>query len=119
MKVERLLNLMLHSRQKREFPFWTGEITVVLAPGAGEGCGVGAGLEAAVAATLSGWWDDPTVSLRTSGTGDRVREGALGGDTGRGEPAEGDPPRGEGLPFTRGETGEEVPLPACPLMPSL
>lgn len=76
-------------------------------------------MEAGVAATLSGWWDDPTVSLRTSGTGDKVREGALGGDTGRGEPAEGEPTRGEGLPLTMGEMGEELPLLACPLMLSL
>lgn len=119
MKVERLLNLMLHSRQKRELPFWTGAITVVLGLGVGAGWGVGMGLEATVAAILSGGWDDPTVSLRTSGTGDTVREGALGEDTGRGEPVKGDPPPGEGLPFTSGETGEVVALLACPLMLSL
>lgn len=106
MNVERLLNLMLHSRQKRELPFWTGEITGVL----GEGWGVGVG------ADFSGRWDGSIFTLRTSGTGDKVREGALGGDTGRGEPAEGDPPPAEGLPFTRGETGEVVALLAWPLM---
>lgn len=111
MNVERLLNLMLHSRQKRELPFWTGEITVVLGPDMG--------WEASLGMDLSGRWDDPTVSLRTSGTGDKVREEALGGDTGRGEPADGDPPPAEGLPFTSGETGEVVLLLACPLMLSL
>lgn len=109
--MERLLNLMLHSRQKRELPFWIGEITVVL--------GAAMGWEASVGAALSGRWDDPTVSLRTSGTGDKVREGALGGDTDIGELAEGDPPPAEGLPFTRGEMGEVAPLLACPLMLSL
>lgn len=117
--MERLLNLMLHSRQKRELPFWTGEITVVLGPGMGAGWGVETGWEATVVVALFGRWDDPTVSLRISGTGDKVREGALGGDTGRGEPAEGDPSPAEGLPFTSGETGEVVPLLACPLMLSL
>lgn len=104
MNVERLLNLMLHSRQKRELPFWTGEITEVLGAGWGVAWEVGVGLD------LSGRWGDSIFTLRTSGTGDKVREGALGGDSGRGEPAEGDPPPAEGLPFTRGETGDVVPL---------
>lgn len=104
---------MLHSRQKREFPFWTGEMTEVLAPGMGMGWG------ATVWVTLSERWEDPTVSLRISGTGDTVREGALWGDVGKGEPADGEPPPTEGLPFTSGETGEVVPLLACPLMLSL
>lgn len=117
--MERLLNLMLHSRQKRELPFWTGDITVVFEPGMGTDCGVGTGWEAAVGVALFGRWDNPTVSLRISGTGDKVREEALGGDTGRGEPADGDPSPAEGLPFTSGETGEVVPLLACPLMLSL
>lgn len=81
--------------------------------------GAGWGVEAMVGTALSGRWDDPTVSFRTSGTGDKVREGALGGDSGRGEQAEGDPTPPEGLPFTGGETGEVVPLLACPLMRSL
>lgn len=119
MNVERLLNLILHSRQKRELPFWTGEITVVLGPVMGAGWGVGTGWQEAVGVALFGRWDDPTVSLRTSGTGDKVREGALGGDTGRGELVKGDPSPAEGLPFTIGETGEVVPLLACPLMLSL
>lgn len=80
---------------------------------------MGMGWEAMAGTALSGRWDDPTVSLGTSGTGDKVREGALGGEMGRGEPAEGDPPPAEGLPFTSGETGEVVPLLACPLMLSL
>lgn len=80
---------------------------------------MGTGWEATIGVALSGRWDDPIVSLRTSGTGDKVKEGALGGDTGRGEPAEGDPPPAEGLPFASGETGEVVPLLACPLMLSL
>lgn len=109
---------MLHSRQKRELPFWTGDMTEVLAPGMGEGWG------ATVWVTLSGRWEDPTVSLRISGTGDAVRKGALWGEVGRGdpadgEPADGDPPPTEGLPFTSGESGEVVPLLACPLMLSL
>lgn len=77
------------------------------------------GWVATVGVALFGRWDDPTVSLRISGTGDKVREGALWGDTGRGELAEGDPSPAEGLPFTSGEAGEVVPLLACPLMPSL
>lgn len=116
MNVERLLNLMLHSRQKRELPFWTGEMTGVVL---GLTLGTGIGWEATVWAALSGTCDDPSFSLRISGTGDKVRDGALGGDTGRGELANGDPPPAEGLPFTRGETGEAVPLLACPLMLSL
>lgn len=119
MNVERLLNLMLQSRQKRELPFRTGEITVFLGPTVAAGWGVETGWEAAVGTAVSGRWDDPTVSLRTSGTGDKVREGALGGDMGRGEPADGDPPPAEGLPFTSGETGEVVPLLVCPLTLSL
>lgn len=117
MNVERLLNLMLQSRQKRELPFRTGEIAVDLGPVMGAGWGVGTGWEVTVGTALSG--DEPTVSLRTSGTDDKVREEALGGDMGRGEPAKGDPPPAEGLPFTSGETGEVVPLLACPLMLSL
>lgn len=113
--MERLLNLMLQSRQKRELPLRTGEITVDLGPGAGGA--VAMGWEVTVGTALSG--DNPTVPLRTSGTGDKVREGALGGDGGRGEPAKGDPPPAEGLPFTSGETGEVVLLLACPLMLSL
>lgn len=62
---------------------------------------------------------DATFSLRTSSTGDIVMGGALGGVTGRGEAAKGDPPPIEGLPFTRGETGEALPLLSCPLMLSL
>ncbi len=92
---------------------------MVLGLGLGTGCGVGTECEATVGVTLFGRWDDPTVSLRISGTGDKVREGALGGDMGRGEPAEGDLSPAEGLPFTRGETGEDVLLLACPLMLSL
>lgn len=80
---------------------------------------MGTGWVATVGVALFGRWGDPTVSLRISGTGDKVREGALCGDTGRGELAEGDPSPAEGLPFTSGETGEVVPLLACPLMPSL
>lgn len=68
---------------------------------------------------MVGRCDDPTVSLRISGTGDTVREGALGGDTGRGELVQGDPSPAEGLPFTSGDTGEFVLLLACPLMLSL
>lgn len=124
MNVERLLNLMLHSRQKRELPFWTGEITVVLRLGVEEGWGVCTGWEPMVGVALFDRWDDSTASCRISGTGDRVREGALVGDMGRGEladgdPVEGDPSPAEGLPFTSGDTGEVVPLLACPLMPSL
>lgn len=119
MKVERLLNLMLHSRQKRELPFWTGETNVVLGLGIGAGWGAGIGWEATAEMALFGSGDDPTFSLRISGTGDKVREGALGGDTGCGEPAEGDPSPAEGLPFTSEETGEVAPLLVCPLMLSL
>lgn len=59
------------------------------------------------------------ASLLISGTGDTVREGALWGDVGTGEPAEGVPAPAEGLPFNSGETGEDVLLLACPLMLSL
>lgn len=69
-----------------------------------------------VGVALSGRRDEPTVSLRTSGTGDKVRDGALEGDMGRGELAGGDPAPPEGLPFTIGEEGEVVPLLVCPLM---
>lgn len=89
---------------------------MVLGPGMGVGWGVGTGWEATVGAALFGRWDDPIVSLGISGTGDKVREEALGGDTGRGEPADGDPSPAEGLPLTSGEAGEAVPLLACPLM---
>lgn len=85
---------------------------------------MGTGWEAMVGVALFERWDDSIASCRISGTGDRVREGALVGDMGRGEaaegePVEGDPSPAEGLPFTSGDTGEVVPLLACPLMPSL
>lgn len=60
-------------------------------------------------------WEVPTASLRTSGTGDKVREGALDGDTGRGDRDEGEPPSPEGLPFSSGEEGEVGPLLVWPL----
>lgn len=109
--MDRLLNLMLQSRQKRELPFWIGEITEVFV--------TGVGWEAAGGVVFSRMCGDTTLSLRASGTGDIVREGARRGDTGRGEPADGDLPPPEGLPFNMGETGEVVPLLTCPLMLSL
>lgn len=94
-------------------------MTGVLGPGIGTGWGAGTGWEARVGETFSGRRDVPTVSLRISGTGDKVRDGALEGEMGKGELAKGDPTPPEGLPFTRGEDGEDVPLFACPLMLSL
>lgn len=73
---------MLHSRQKRELPFWTGGITAVLGLGMAAGWGVGRGREAIAVEALFGRWDGPTVSLKFSDTGDKVREAALGGETG-------------------------------------
>lgn len=112
MKVERLLNLMLHRRQNRELPFWTGETTAVLGPVL---VAAGVGFDAVV---LSGWWAAITFSRTASGMGDTVREEALGGDTGSGEATGGDPPPTDGLPFTWGEVGEALSLRTWPLTTS-
>lgn len=114
MKVDKLLNLMLHSRQKRELPFWMGEITAVLTPTTGAGLDTGAG---AVVVAFSEKWNDPTVCLRTSGTGDTG--GAPEGEIDRGEVADGESPPDEGVLLTVGETGEDVLLFSCPLTSSL
>lgn len=92
---------------------------MVLEGGVGASWCVGVGWELMGEVDLFGRWDDFTVSLRISGTGDKVRGGALGGDMGRGEQAEGDPSPAKGLQFSKGETGDIGPLLACPLMLSL
>lgn len=117
MNVDRLLNLMLHRRQKRELPFCTageGSAAVLGAGLAAVGCGLNAAAATATAALLARWRD---ASLEASDAGDRVRGGAaLEGDTDRGDAGAGPSSVHEPPLVGGGEAeGEAAPLLTCPL----